>query len=93
MHFSKANSASYMAAALTGLRKSELQQVVWDDIHLDSDRPHIRVRANTTKNRKEAILPLHPQLVAELQAIRPSEVNASARVFSQHGCLTQGASR
>jgi integrase len=74
----------YLAAALTGLRAGELKQVIWGDIHLDCERPHICVRASTAKNRKDATLPLHPQLVAELLKCRKPTTKPESRAFSQH---------
>lgn len=74
----------YLAAAFTGLRIGELRQVVWGDLHLDAKRPHITVRAITAKNRREAVLPLHPQLVDELKAVKQPGTRAGERVFSQH---------
>lgn len=74
----------YLAAAFTGLRIGELRQVVWGDLNLDSTRPHIRVRASTTKNRKEAVLPIHPQLLDELKALRPADREQNDLVFHQH---------
>jgi len=74
----------YLAAAFTGLRVGELQQVVWSDIQLNHARPHIVVRASTTKNRKEAVLPLHPQLLKELQALKTPAMKPESRVFYQH---------
>ncbi|PTX92748.1 hypothetical protein DB354_13410 [Opitutus sp. ER46] len=59
----------YLAAAFTGLRAGELRQVRWGDLRLDHERPHIAVRASTTKNRKDALLPIHPQLLAELKEV------------------------
>jgi len=63
----------YLTAAYTGLRQGELRQLLWADVELDHARPHIRARAATTKNRKEAVIPLHPELVRELRAIIPQE--------------------
>ncbi|PTX92334.1 site-specific integrase [Opitutus sp. ER46] len=74
----------YMAAAFTGLRIGELQKVVWADIHFDHERPYIAVRASTTKNRKAAILPMHPALVEKLQAVRPDNPLPETKVFLQH---------
>lgn len=74
----------YLAAAFTGLRVGELRQVVWSDLHLDHERPHIIVRASTTKNRKEAVLPIHPQLIEELRKVRTPDTKPEALVFSQH---------
>src|SRR5208282_280251 len=47
----------YMLAAYTGLRRGEIKQLVWDDVHLDEKRPYILARASTTKNKKTATLP------------------------------------
>jgi integrase len=64
----------YLTAAFTGLRRSEMNALQWGDIDLDAATPFVRARASTTKNRKEAVLPLHPELVAALRALRPSGV-------------------
>jgi integrase len=79
----------YLAAAFTGLRAGELKQVVWSDLRLDDARPHIIVRASTTKNRKEAMLPLHPQLLAELKAIHSAEHKAEDLVFLQYAHIDE----
>jgi len=73
----------YITAAYTGLRLGELQQLVWGDLRLDHERPHIIARAATTKNRREALIPLHPRLVAELRLAKPSGVADDGKVFSQ----------
>lgn len=61
----------YLTAAFTGLRRAEMNGLQWGDIDLDAAIPFARARASTTKNRKEAVLPLHPELVAGLRALRP----------------------
>jgi len=71
----------YVTAAFTGLRRSELHQIEWRDIELAAANPLIRARASTTKNGKEALLPLHPNVVQMLQAIRPATVAKGDRVF------------
>lgn len=63
----------YLTAAFTGLRRSEMNGLQWGDIDLDASTPFVRARASTTKNRKEAVLPLHPELVAGLRALRPAD--------------------
>jgi len=75
----------YLAAAYTGLRAGELQQLVWGDLKLDGERPHIVVRAITAKNRREAVLPIHPELLEELRKMQraPNASNAGNRVFPQ----------
>lgn len=74
-------SAVYLAAAYTGLRRGELDQLVWSDVYLDEKRPYLLVRASTTKNKKAACLPLHVQLSNTLKGIRPQNATASTKVF------------
>ena len=64
-------AAVYRFAALTGLRRSELLALRWDDIHLDTSVPFIQLRAETTKNRKADQLPLHTDLVIVLKSRMP----------------------
>jgi integrase len=71
----------YMTAIYTGLRKNELRQLVWGDLHLDVEKPYVRVRASTTKNGESASLPLIPQLVEALQKKRPLDFDPGDRVF------------
>ncbi len=71
----------YVTAAFTGLRRGELQKLEWRDIELAAVNPLIRARASTTKNGKEALLPLHPNVVQLLQAFRPAAVRRDDRVF------------
>jgi integrase len=58
----------YLVAATTGLRLGELREVEWRDIRLDDASPKIVARAATTKNRKEASLPLHRDVAVQLRA-------------------------
>ena len=72
----------YLTAAYTGrLRLGELRQIVRGDLQLDHKRPHILVRAVTTKNRTEASIPLHREVVAVLNAAKPSSAADNAPVF------------
>jgi integrase len=57
----------YLAAVYTGLRRGELSKLDRDDLHLDSESPFVIARASTTKNHKQAVIALHPELVAELR--------------------------
>ena len=57
----------YLTAVYTGLRKGELTGLVEGNIKLKHAQPHIHVPAHLTKNRTQAIVPLHPMLVEELQ--------------------------
>ena len=60
--------AVYLMAPHTGLRRSEMAQLKWADLHLEAEKPFAIVRASTTKNSKAAPMALHPELVAVLRA-------------------------
>lgn len=60
----------YLFALLTGLRRSELADLRWGDLRLNSPVPFIQLREDQTKNGKADALPLHPALVRELAALR-----------------------
>ena len=62
---------AYLTAIWTGLRRSELTQLQWGDLHLEVAVPNMQLRAQATKSRRADIIPLHPQLVEELLAYRP----------------------
>ena len=62
--------AVYLMAVCTGLRRSELAGLVWSDLTLDGAKPAVNVRKSIAKNNKDAIIPLHPDLVAALRAMR-----------------------
>ena len=57
----------YLSAAYTGLRLNELTSLLWLDVHLNNEHPHLEVRASTTKNSQRATVPLHPRLVEEFR--------------------------
>src|SRR5664280_1022756 len=59
----------YLLAAYTGLRRGEIKQLVWDDLHLDGPHPYIEARAATTKNKTRAIIPLVPVLADGLREV------------------------
>lgn len=69
----------YLTAAHTGLRRKELASLRWADVVLDS--AFVRVRASTAKNRRDAVLPLHPELVAALREYRPPHAAPFTPVF------------
>ncbi|MFC1451850.1 tyrosine-type recombinase/integrase [Verrucomicrobiota bacterium] len=74
--------AVYLVAAFTGLRRSELAQLTWSDVHLNGKKSFVRARASTTKNRLDAVLPLHGDVVDALRTIRPTGVDGDGRVFN-----------
>ncbi len=72
---------AYLMALFTGLRRNELKQLEWSDIHLDGPEPFLTVRSSITKNKREATIRLHKQLAAELRAIQPSRNLAETKLF------------
>ncbi|MGP1346818.1 MAG: tyrosine-type recombinase/integrase [Phycisphaerales bacterium] len=72
----------YLMALQTGLRRGELSQLIWADVHLDARTPHLLARASTTKNRRDAPIALTPELIAELRSHRPADASGEARVFA-----------
>ncbi len=72
-----------MLAAYTGLRRGEIKQLTWADVHLDEERPFILARASTTKNKKTAVLPLVPQLVQRLKDWREQQHTLTGTVFKR----------
>jgi len=72
----------YLAAVFTGLRRGELEALEWGDLKLDAPKPFLSVRASTAKNRKDAVMMLHPDLLVEFKAIRPKGAGSQERVFA-----------
>jgi integrase len=72
----------YLTALLTGLRRGELRELSWGDVHLDCLQPRFVLRAVTTKNGKQAFTPLHLGLIAELKGLRSAGQSASDKVFA-----------
>jgi len=56
----------YTVASYTGLRASELASLKPSSFTLNGAAPAVRVKAAYTKNRQDAVLPLHGDLVALL---------------------------
>lgn len=59
----------YAIPIFTGLRRKELSQVIWEDLHLDSVIPYIHLRPEITKTGEGADIPLHPNLMDELRKL------------------------
>jgi integrase len=72
----------YLMAALTGLRRSELKRLQWGDVHLDAEHPHIQLRASATKARRADAVPINPELLEALRAIRPADPRDNQPVFA-----------
>lgn len=54
----------------TGLRRQEVEDLRWGDVHLDAVRPFLKLRAVATKARRADVLPLSGDLAVELRAMR-----------------------
>ena len=75
------NRAVYHFAARTGLRRGEIKQVRVYDLHLVGAEPYVAVRGSTTKNGKDDIRDLSPELVVDLQKLIPANAEADDFVF------------
>ena len=74
--------AAYLTALFTGLRRNELKQLEWSDVHLDEPEPFLTVRSSITKNKRETTIRLHKQLADELWAIKPTRNLSGAKLFA-----------
>ena len=71
----------YALAAYTGLRRGEIKALLWTDLHLDTPQPFVTVRASTSKNKRQASLPLPAELAALLREKRGSDARKAGKVF------------
>jgi integrase len=71
----------YRFAARSGLRRSELEQLVWGDLHLEGETPQVEVRASTSKNGKREFVELLDGSAEMMRAFRPQDARSSERVF------------
>jgi integrase len=72
----------YLVAIYTGLRRKELNLLKWGDLHLDAPQPYVLAPASITKNKKDARLPLRPEVVEALRSIRPTDASPFQFVFN-----------
>ena len=82
----------YVTAVHTGLRRGELAKLLWSDVYLDASLPHLRVRASTTKNGREARLRLHADVLEVLGELRTAEPAAPTLTNSITDFRRSGAS-
>jgi integrase len=74
-----ARREKYAWSLFAGLRRGELADLRYGDLHLDAPKPFIKLREEQTKNGKSDVLPLHPYLVKMLNGRTGA---ADARVVS-----------
>lgn len=77
----KGRALWYETAMMTGLRVNELRQLQWGDLDLDSNYPHVQLRAATTKAKREDTVALRRSLAAKLKAAKPPFARPTDRVF------------
>ena len=75
------NRIAYLTAVTTGLRRGELDALIWEDISLAQEPALLTVRAETAKNRRAAELPLTEELAEALRQHKPVDAGPSDRVF------------
>lgn len=73
----------YILTIYTGLRRCELNLLRWGDLQLEGPNPVVCVQAAISKNKKEARLPLRPEVVEALRSIRPADVAPFQFVFNK----------
>ena len=71
----------YLFALYTGLRRGEIQKLLFSDLFLDEEIPYVKVRAATTKNKQEVCIPLHEELTAEIRKYISENTPRSKRLF------------
>jgi len=71
----------YQMIVYTGLRRSEMDGLKWDDFKLTEAHPHVRVPSSLSKNRKESVHYLRPELVATLTTLKAADANPDDFVF------------
>jgi integrase len=74
----------YRVLYYSALRRNEANQLTWDNIKLDIERPVIIVKASVGKNRKPDIIEIAPAILQELRAFRPQHWHPAARAFFGH---------
>ena len=71
----------YLVALQTGLRRGELMELRWGDVHLDAEPAYLCVRAGTTKNHKAAVVPLVDEVADTLRELKREPGRAKRPVF------------
>ncbi len=71
----------YLTILNTGLRRSEIRQLRVGDLELSGERPRFRVRATTSKNRRDAVLDLNAEFASTLRNFIPADAAPFALAF------------
>jgi len=76
---------AYFVTGNTGMRRGDIEALIWADLNLDAANPSWRSRAATAKNREEIVLPLHPAVRDALLQARPDSWKPADKVFGKDG--------
>ena len=71
----------YQTILYTGLRRTELNGLKWDDFDFKTEPARLRVPSSISKNRKESTHYLRPELTATLTSLRPEWAKPGDLVF------------
>ncbi len=71
----------YFVKLTTGLRRAELERLIWADVSLDEAHAFIWAAASTTKNGRRMSLPLRRDVLHKLSEARPADARPSDSVF------------
>ncbi len=72
---------AYLLALWTGLRRSELRALRWQDVRLDNLPAQLELRASTTKSKRADRIALHPQVAELLRTHRAGKTKPTDRVL------------
>ncbi len=70
-----------LMAYFTGMRRSEILNLIWEDV--DLKKGFVRLKAESTKTQTARSMPLHPKVVSTLKSLSMSE--SSSKVFLRNG--------
>jgi integrase len=73
----------YLVAAFTGLRRGELEQIEWRDVHIDGTQPYISVRSSIAKNARCVAQPLPRKIADAIRQCRRGDVGPHDLVFKR----------
>jgi integrase len=71
----------YRTALAVGLRRSELEDLIWGDLRLTAITPYVQLRAEATKAGRADRLDLPQSLAADLRKLRPEGAKDNGKVF------------
>ncbi len=71
----------YQVMLYTGQRPEEVAALVWDDLHLQLEKPFVLVRETTTKDSDKRAVPLHDKLASVLRLGRAKVADGATIIF------------